>query len=444
MNRIYYDFKNQEFVRLKSAKNKLEKAEQSRYLELALAIPGFELKRETEDQLWINLSSQQKDEIAQINDRLKNISLGIILLENYNLEETIDVFNKINTKGQKLTTFDIINSKWYEKDFLLEDYFEEICQVTAKFGFSPKSLNSALLADSLYFILNQEPIISSNEKLEFDLSQLGPPEQIKQTLRRFQEVVIKTCKILHNFGYDERTLPSFNIIKWFTYLISKRSSLKLKELSNKENELLKQYIATIALNNYYSRATSQKLLRNIEFVNQFLELGAKLDLKILFAKDHDIKETSCTSELVLATKYHENSMLSRFFDYVMLQQNAIIDIKTGNEIKNHHNSQLHLHHIFPLKAKKEDKTYNEVYDEINSYANLMVLSENTNRAIKNFAPSQYYSRLKQENNQLDHHLATYFIDVIDLQNDHFENFIEKRAQKIADYINKTYLQKSEF
>ena len=444
LNRIYYDFKNQEFVKLKSAKNKLEKAEQSRYLELALAIPGFELKRETEDQLWINLSSQQKDEIAQINDRLKNISLGIILLENYNLEETIDVFNKINTKGQKLTTFDIINSKWYEKDFLLEDYFEEIYQTTTKFGFSPKSLNSALLADSLYFILNEKPIISSNEKLEFDLSQLGSPEQIKQTLQRFQEVVIKTCKILHNFGYDERTLPSFNIIKWFTYLINKRSLLKLKELTNKENELLKQYIATIALNNYYSRATSQKLLRNIEFVNQFLKLGAKLDLKILFAKDHDIKETSCTSELVLTTKYHENSMLSRFFDYVMLQQNAIIDIKTGNEIKNHHNSQLHLHHIFPLKAKKEDKTYNEVYDEINSYANLMVLSENTNRAIKNFAPSQYYSRLKQENNQLDHHLATYFIDATDLQNDHFENFIEKRAQKIADYINKTYLQKSEF
>ena len=99
---------------------------------------------------------------------------------------------------------------------------------------------------------------------------------------------------------------------------------------------------------------------------------------------------------------------------------------------------------FPLKAKKEDKTYNEVYDEINSYANLMVLRENTNRAIKNFAPSQYYLRLKEENNQLDHHLATYFIDVTDLQNDHFENFIEKRAQKIANYINKTYLQKSEF
>ena len=444
LNRIYYDFENQEFVKLTAAESKTEKAEPSHYLELALAIPGFELKRETEDQLWINLSSQQKDEIAQINDRLKNISLGIILLENYNLEETIDVFNKINTKGQKLTTFDIINSKWYEKDFLLEDYFEEICQATTKFGFSPKSLNSALLADSLYFILDEKPIISTNEKLEFNLSKSGPPEQIKQTLLRFQEVVIKTCKILHNFGYDERTLPSFNIIKWFTYLISKRSSLKLKELTNKENELLKQYIATIALNNYYSRATSQKLLRNIEFVNQFLELGAKFDLKILFAKDHDIKETSCTSELVLATKYHENSMLSRFFDYVMLQQNAIIDIKTGNEIKNHHNSQLHLHHIFPLKAKIEDKTYNEVYDEINSYANLMVLSENTNRAIKNFAPSQYYSRLKQENNQLDHHLATYFIDATDLQNDHFENFIEKRAQKIADYINKTYLQKSGF
>ena len=86
LKRIYYDFKNQEFVRLKSAKNKLEKAEPSRYLELALAIPGFEINRETEDQLWINLSSQQKDEIVQINDPLKNISLGIILLENYNLE----------------------------------------------------------------------------------------------------------------------------------------------------------------------------------------------------------------------------------------------------------------------------------------------------------------------------------------------------------------------
>lgn len=95
-----------------------------------------------------------------------------------------------------------------------------------------------------------------------------------------------------------------------------------------------------------------------------------------------------------------------------------------------------IHHIFP-RAYCEAKQINKT--KWNSIVNKTPLFARTNRIIGGNAPSEYLMKIEKSNHvertNLDHYIKTHKIDVNDLRNDNFDEFIIKRAKSLLGLIS---------
>lgn len=382
-----------------------------------------------------NLSDKEKMKIistmTEINTKLRKTEVGIIHLNGYSIDEVIDIFDKINTQGKKLSIFEIINSKWYSRGISLENEFHVLKDYSTKNYIN--DLDNIIPLDSFFLIVDDnKPIISGKEKFEYETN--FNIEEMREKILKFKDSFKKAIDFLKDKGFSSRTLPSKLIIKWLTYLFYKNDNNKL---NSNQSSIVFKYICLISLNSFYSSSTNNRIKDNIEFVDNLLD--KKFDkIKSIF-DSFDLNDISDND--IKAIKYKSTTMLSFLVKHLLYKRSY--DLRNGTTISIANLKDIDMHHLFAKKTKTETgETYDSIYKEkINSIANLMPIDSKTNQEfIKNEEPSKYYDLLKKENNDLDKHLEFCFINVDFFKGNNFIDFLNDRSKNIADYLNNNYFE----
>lgn len=364
------------------------------------------------------LSLRQKLNLALIH----NLEIGVIKINDFNLEEAIDIFNKINTSGKKLSIFDMVFSNWMKSDIDLKKEIRSIFEENAK-DFIKGKINDVhfeIFIDSLFLVLKDYPIFGKNEKIAYI-----PNNEDVTTFNKFKKSFKKAIKFLQNHKFNSNTLPSKNIIKWLCYLYFFN-----KDINACMSNLIEKYILFVSMNNRYSSSTSDKLKKDIEIMKKIIN-GEISTIDDIYLEMPDQKRT-IEWENIRNTK-SQGSMTYKIISWLLLNNGK--DFIMGTKSSNVPDGDLQLHHIFPKAAKMNGKKLETIYPGmINSIANLSPITQSTNKKILNKLPSQYFNdpnimNLHEEN------LKDSFIDIESFKNDDFEIFLDKRSQKIADKFN---------
>lgn len=122
----------------------------------------------------------------------------------------------------------------------------------------------------------------------------------------------------------------------------------------------------------------------------------------------------------------------------LILQDEPLDFATGSKmsIASYTLDSIDIHHIFPAnyceRANLPSKKWNSV-------VNKTMISASTNRTIGGVAPSEYIQKLFRKNNDPDSvikAITTHKIDFELLKSDNFDNFINDRAVKLLDRIER--------
>lgn len=344
-----------------------------------------------------------------------------------------DVFANINTKGRKLSEFEVVNAKWFKTDINLKDEFNEIIEEIE----DDFEINEKILLQCLYLIIeNNKPKIKKNDVLNFD-PLIENKSAYQAILIRFKQAIFKTNQLLKDWGFDKNNLPSNLVFEWLFYLIYQQKN----DLTNQQIQLVKKYIALISLNDYYSESTDGKILKNLEFVNNLYQNRDQLNLNQdhLF-NDIYLKEKTWNQTTILQTNIKTDSVKSKFLRYFLKLKNPA-DLKTGIKLNGsvHDKNKVQMTYLFDPNLENENKIkFEKIYQTINCYANTYFLSKETIKKINKTFPSQYLEKFQLENTHLIEDLSDQYINFHYLIKDDFENFIDDRANKIASAINKTF------
>lgn len=371
--------------------------------------------------------------IKEIN-KLWSLRIGCLKLTEFDLDEVIEIFNNINNKGKSLTTFDLVKSKWNQKNEKIEEFINKVQnQIQDETNIELDKNNfKNLFIDSLYLLFENEKekhIITNKMKTLKKITD----EEIK-ILHKF-EVPFRDSYIFLNDIVGIMNIPSDNIVKWVSYFYYQWSQYDKNTPNANIITKIKQYIAIVSINKIYNNATDQKLNDNIEFVDNLIK-DKNLDVFSYISK-FEYKHNNFTSDMILKSNYkNKNSSKSKIINSFYKWITAC-DFKTGINVDNK-KLRYDLHHIFPKKCNYFNGVSEKCKDYIDSFANITRISSATNKFISDKDPNVYYEELQKYNDNIDKVLEECFINVDLFKNNKFEEFINERATKIANKLNEIF------
>lgn len=339
--------------------------------------------------------------------------------EDKSIEVVVDIFNKVNSGGTKLSKGDLalakICSEWPEARREMNLKLEE----WRKAGFD---------FDLDWFLRNMNAILTGEAKFQY-LHNL-PPEDIQEGLKRAEKAINAALNLVSGrLGLDQNQVLfgryAFPVLS--RYLDRKGCQLSVQE----QNKLLFWFIQAGMWGRFSSTVES--------YLDQDLALIEDLESGL----DRLIEQTRLWHGGLKVEPGHFGgwSLGARFYSvlYMLSRVGEAKDWGTGLPIRKNllgNSSSLEVHHIFP-KAQLYRKGYSR--SEVNAVANFCLLTKETNLKISDELPETYFPRVEESH---PGSLASQWIpmdpELWKLENYH--RFLEARKTLLAEAANRFMLE----
>lgn len=388
---------------------------------------------------------------------IRDIFVGIL---NYNfvfyplssdrdLHDICNIFARVNEKGMKLSTFDLMNAFLYPHGVeLRKDLWENLDNELLKAIDS--NMNEYLLklislvkqnycsSKYLYNLVPKEKTVRKDEygkKYEEILVQDG--EEFRNLWKESCEYAEKARKIIMNTGYEDfgaiKTdfIPNTTIVPVLGAILCEYDDNSND--ANFKNNLKKWYWSAV-LSEDYSGSSDSVMAKDYRDWKEWINNGKSIErinrINQKFINELDFKNTRKGS-----TRY--NAILC------ILALNGARDFYKGQivGIGDYSDEKINDHHIFPKRVKglepEKRKTFNELKDSI---VNRTLLLDETNNRIRSQKPSQYIAEMieRRGNEQevksiLEGHLINEKAFEYMKEGD-FDNFVIEREKAIKQHI----------
>ncbi|MGL5617716.1 MAG: GmrSD restriction endonuclease domain-containing protein [Metamycoplasmataceae bacterium] len=384
------------------------------------------------DELW-----KYVNHIVMARDTIRNMDISVIKLINHSLDEVIDIFSNINTKGTKLSNFDLVHAKWSNLYDPIEnkkfDFGKRLAKLLDSFDSGYEKLDKEVFIDSLYLHIDDEPKYSSEDKISFVIN----PDNTDQLIKKFDETIDAfklTFKFLKGIGMSYKFIPSKIFFKWLSYFYLKTNN---KASSGVEADIIRYYIKLASINERYGSSSNEKLKKDIEFVNDVLlskDIRRQWEIWKSKTKNKYFEKTALTNNVLENITYKTSSMIANYIRYILVSSTK--SFFKGEVLSNINN--VDMHHIFPKNSDviKENIKYKELVESI---VNTTPLSSDENKHIGNNNPSKYINKLENKATwNFDQILKEHGINKDHLAKDDFKKFFEERSKFILNKVNDEY------
>ena len=373
-------------------------------------------------------SLQNLTDAATLQERLDKIisafqqyKIPVVTLKDLTIDEVCPIFERINSSGTRLSTYDLMVAATWADDFDLNEKVDTILKsITAK-GYGNTSKSTILKA------LSATHSQSIQDKSLRELRELKTDE-IESLTKRTAEALKKAVDALHTqFGIHSWDFLSYEAI----FLIVAHIFDDAKELTPHQQSRLRQWFWRSSLSERYKIGGENFVSKDLAKVKGYVidNSGSATDFGDLPKPDEwtsvAFKSNVSRSRafiLSLASKRPRNLFNGSFIDV----QHAL----SGYNKKEYH-------HVYPrafLSGTDDGKLSNVL-------ANLVMITSNTNKSISDKDPRNYIpqlvSNLGVEADEVFESNLLPLPSSFDYATASFPEFIRERGKIISDYVAKT-------
>lgn len=382
--------------------------------------------------------SNEKDEntnfeelIEEINDNLNKLRQVEYIdypvqsvPSNAKIDEAIDVFDRVNSKGTKLTDAELvlthITGKWPHARRVIKEKMAEIKNE----GFE---LNLDLLTRFMVVALTGSALFDKNAKLTFELF-------TEALYKSTWEKVSKSLDYLIPILKQDGLISSSNDMNTLNVMVPIMARLLRHEISlsqeMKFGYLYWMYLALIW--SRYSGQTDQRLDKDV-----YISINSQNPIDELVYEIQDQRGRIEVQETDLVGRGSGHPLYRML--YIITKWNKAVDWSNGSSIYGTIGDyySIHSHHIFP-----QDVLYKNGYisdnhidqKKVNEIANRAFITRDTNYQISNKPPIDYLSAITDKYPDiLKKHLIPEEKSLWTVEN--YEKFLEVRRGLIAARIN---------
>ena len=328
-------------------------------------------------------TSEYMDHLIQLLSILeRSLFIEYIADEDATVGTVVDIFNRVNRGGTKLTHGDLalakISAEWNEARSTMQSKLSKW-----------KGAGYYFELDWLLRVMNS----ITTGKAEFIHLHDVTSDRIQNGLTRAETYVDKALNIISNrMGLDhDQVLFAKQAIPMLVAFYNKYD----RDLTNEHRDKLLFWYAQAGMWGRYAGSGS------VNGLNQHLTIIQDSDTPTL-ALDNLIGELRrWRGGLEVEAQHFEGSTRrNRFYSvlYMMTRMGEAKDLYDGLPLKKHQlgkSAQLELHHIFPAKVLYDFKEYDR--SEVNAVANFCFLTQESNRKIGKARPSEYLAEVAAKN-----------------------------------------------
>lgn len=306
-------------------------------------------------------------------DVITNYRIPVVTLKELTVEEVCPIFERINSSGTRLSTYDLMVAATWTENFDLNDQAQNIALSLKPKGFDDIDGNTVLkcLSAIEHKSIKKDSVLSLRDI---------PKDQMDMLVEITKSALLKTVDLLKTefkiYSWD--FLPYEAIAIVLAFVFSKRKVLSAKDVGR-----VRQWFWLSAISERYRGASESFVSQDLEAIEAFIIKGE--NPKKFFGNVP-------TAESFKRLSFRSNNSRSRAVIILLALKNpknitngAVIDPEVA--LSNYNKKQFH--HIYPKAYLKRL----EVPGEHNSLANLCMLAASENNKISDEDPHQYLPRL---------------------------------------------------
>ena len=373
------------------------------------------------------LSAYPEDQMKQYLGRLTQLA-GIVEIDLHieevtgqdkTLDVVVDIFNRVNSGGTKLSKGDLalakICAEWPEGRATLKAELQKWHQVGYDFNLDwlLRSVNTVLTGEAKFLFLHDKSA-----------------DEVRQALTRTSKHIDYILEMIADrLGLDhDRVLFGRFAIPVMARYLECRQGQRLGKPDARERDKLLFWYAQAGMWGRFSGSTESFIDKDLEALE-----GQEVSLDRLLEQLR-LAQGGLRVEMGHFTGWGSGA---RFYPvlYMLTRMGGALDWGTGLKLKSGmlgKMSKLEVHHIYP-KSQLYARDYKKT--EVNALANFCFLTKDTNLAISNRLPEDYFPEVEAKHPGA---LASQWIptDPALWRIERYRDFIEARKSMLADELNK--------
>lgn len=349
---------------------------------------------------------------------LKSYPISVIMSREMQVDEVIDIFERINQGGKRLSLFDLVNAATWQSDFDLREEIDEFWSEpnVKQWGWIGYEIYSQSLA------LNLKSDCTKFAQLNLT------GDECQGIWERTKECIRLTIDYLKTLGAQHISiLPYANIIPIIQYYLYKGNH---KTIQPQHREFIEDWFWTITFSKRYSSSTLTRMNEDIKWIDNLLAGDLTPRIFSISLRAEDLRWVRMNNASVI-----KNGILC------LMARNHPQDFDNGQPVAldktnaSRSNSKEN-HHFFPFSQRG---VFGVTMADINSVLNFAFITKRLNGEISNQLPSQYLVSYEASNPDIMEHLKTHYITPAALaaaKRDDFNAFIAERGKTIMALIDK--------
>lgn len=370
------------------------------------------------------LKSQAKDvedlqsSLDSIVEAFSKYKIPTVTLKDLSVDEVCPIFERINSSGTRLSTYDLMVAATWSTKFDLNDEAREISASLDPKGFGDIDGNTVIKCLSGL----QFESIQKEELLELRSLSL---EEMNKLVDRTKKALLKSVDLLvTEFGiYSWDFLPYEALLIVTTHLLDKVGSLNGDQITR-----LRQWFWRASFGERYRGASENFITKDIKLVQEFVVSGQHA-----FTVFGQVP----SADILKSVEFRSNNSRSRAFILALAARNPHnltngVKIDTADALSIFNKKQFH--HIFPKAFLKRIK--NKAGGD-NSLANICMLAASENNLISDEDPAVYIPESAASlSDKAKSVFASNFIPEGDYKTLSFASFLDKRAALLTGAITR--------
>lgn len=349
---------------------------------------------------------------------LYNYPISIIMSRKMGLEEVVDIFERINQGGKRLSLFDLVHATVWSQDFDLREKIKDFNNEKAISLFG--KIGGEIFTQSLSLNIKRD----CTKLVQLKLTN---QECINAWARTIECLRIAIDYVKSLGAQNISILPYANmlaIIQHYLYIG------KYNGIQPVHTKLISDWFWTVTFSNRYSSSTLTRMNEDANWISRIVAGENESRIFSISLKADDLKRVRMNTTSVV-----KNGILC------LMASNGPRDFDNGqvvtldNTNASRSNSKEN-HHFFPFSLRN---TFGLTTNEANSVLNFAFISKRLNGSILNKRPSKYLAEYEKATDKILENLATHFISEKAFEaakDDNFNAFIEERGKTIMAEINR--------
>ncbi len=394
-----------------------------------------------------------KDFQLGILERIQGYQIPVIQLDQRNGREAIClIFEKVNTGGKRLDTFELLTASYAADEFdLREDWSGPLNK--SKPGRRERILGSTNRIDVLSGVFStdflqacallhtcEERLLRERDGVEDrllpqvsckrDVLLSLPLQAYKQYADLVEDGFREAASFLHEHKIiSQRDVPYAPLLVGLAamFAILRRQG---RTVSAEDKKKIERWFWSVTLGEVYGSATDTLLARHVpELVRWISDTGPAPEI---------VGDSTFQQERLRSLRGRQSAAYKAIHVLLMGYGLGCRDFITGKptDVMTFFNDRIDVHHIFPRAWCKKNGIPERV---LNSIVNKTPLSAVSNRIIGGDAPSLYLKRIEARYNMtseaVDDILRTHLIEPELLRNDDFEAFFGARIEALSCIVS---------